>query len=503
MYLKLFQNMKNRFFFIILCCMSLGAEAQEAKPLVVAPKEVLHLSIEDALELGRRESIDSKENDNTLLKAYWRYRGYLADRRPNITLNSTLPSLNRSLRSYQQENGVYKFVPNNYLSESLTFSIRQAIPFTGGEIYIESNIERMDQLGENRAGSFLTVPFSVTLSQPLIAYNPYKWEKKTEPLRYKTSRQEYAASVENVNITTVSYYFDLLISLSDLESARQNLRNASGLYDVARGKEKIGTISDSDLMQQRVSMLNAEANVLSAENDYLEKMNTLSNYLGIESGVEIVPEVPPAKIIEGIDADVIREKARENNPIYDNFKIRLTEAEANVVKAKRERMPDVNLYLSIGATGSDRSLVSSYTSLMNRQIAEIGISIPILDWGKRKGNYVQAKSDYELAKVKIEREEDQFDEKVRILAEDFIDQQQFVRIYMEADAVAQERYTIALNRFTVGDISVTDLNYAEQEKDRARKNYISQLYLSWLYYYNLRYITLYDFTAGCDICPGE
>ena len=124
MYLKLFPNMKNRFFIIILCCLPLGAEAQEAKPLDIAPKEVLHLSIEDALELGRKESIDSKENDNTLLKAYWRYRGYLADRRPSITLNSTLPSLNRSLRSYQQENGVYKFVPNNYLSESLTFSIR-------------------------------------------------------------------------------------------------------------------------------------------------------------------------------------------------------------------------------------------------------------------------------------------------------------------------------------------------------------------------------------------
>lgn len=112
---------------------------------------------------------------------------------------------------------------------------------------------------------------------------------------------------------------------------------------------------------------------------------------------------------------------------------------------------------------------------------------------------MQAKSDYELTKVKIEREEDQFDEQVRILAEDFIDQQQFVRIYMEADAVAQKRYTIALNRFTIGDISVTDLNYAEQEKDRARKNYISQLYLSWLYYYNLRYITLYDFVIGRDI----
>ena len=111
----------------------------------------------------------------------------------------------------------------------------------------------------------------------------------------------------------------------------------------------------------------------------------------------------------------------------------------------------------------------------------------------------QAKADYDLVKEQIGREEDQFDEKVRILAEDFIDQQQLVKIYKEADVVAQERYTIALNRFTVGDISVTDLNYAEQEKDQARQNYISQLYLSWLYYYNLRYITFYNFFEGCDI----
>lgn len=493
--------MKNRFFIIIFMLSSIGAAAQESEPLDISPKEILHLSIEDALKLGREESIDSKANSNTMLKAYWRYRDYRAGLLPGITLSGTLPSLNRSLKSYQQENGVYKFIPNNYLSEYMNFSIRQAIPFSGGELYIESNLERMDQLGANRTGSFLSVPFSVTLSQPLTAYNPYKWQKKTEPLRYETSRQEYTASMEDINITTVSYYFDLLVSMSKLESARQNHKNASDLYGVAQAKGKIGTISDSDLMQLKVNLLNTEASILTAENDYLEKMNILRNYLGIKAGTEIIPEIPQAKIIDGVCSDAIKEKARKNNPIYDNFKLRLIEAEANVIKAKRERMPDVNLYISVGATGSHPSLSGAYNNLENRQIAEIGISIPILDWGKRKGKYVQAKADYDLVKERIVREEDQFDEKVRILAEDFIDQQQLVKIYMEADAVAQERYTIALNRFTVGDISVTDLNYAEQEKDRARQNYISQLYLSWLYYYNLRYITLYDFAEGCDIIP--
>lgn len=464
-----------------------------------AQERQLRLTIEEAMVLGQTQSVASMESRNNMLKAYWTFRNYKADRLPGISFSGTLPSLNRQLNSYQQEDGSYKFIPNNYLSEYLGLTVRQVIPFTGGEIYLESNLERMDQLGAGGTGSFLAVPFSVTLSQPLFAYNPYKWQKKIEPLRFEKSKSEYVANLENVNISTVSCYFDLLTSMSNLENARQNRRNASELYKAACGKEKIGTISGSDLMQLRVGLLNANANVLTAENDYLEKMNALKNYLGLADSIEILPVVPELKKISAIGIEDIRRKAYENNPIYDNLKIRLIEAEANVAKMKRERLPDVNLNLSVGTTGSHPTFARTYTHLDNRQVAQIGISIPILDWGKRKGNYIQAKADYELTVNKTEREKREFDEKVRILAENFLDQQELAKIYREAESVAQERYHIALNRFAVGDISVTDLNYAEQEKDDARRNYIYQLYLSWYYYYNLRYITLFDFEKGTDI----
>ena len=155
------------------------------------------------------------------------------------------------------------------------------------------------------------------MSQPLLAYNPYKWEKKTEPLRYETSRQEYVADIENVNISTVSYYFDLLIAQSDLETAHQNRQNASNLYEVALAREKLGTISDSDLMQLRVSLLNADASVLTSENEYLEKRNILRIYLKLDESVEIVPQVPEIKKIPYVDAEEIMAKARENNPIFN------------------------------------------------------------------------------------------------------------------------------------------------------------------------------------------
>lgn len=481
--------MRTLLYFILICLSVCKAFSQER----------LELTLEEALALGRDQSIASKENENIMFKAWWSYRNYRAGLLPNITLGGTLPSLNRSLNTYQKEDGTYTFIPNNYISEMLNLTVSQAIPFTGGMLYIESGLERMDQLGADRYGNFLSVPFSLTLSQPLLAYNPYKWQKKTEPLRYETSKSEYIARIENVNINTVNYYFDLIISMTDLESARQNLKNSQDLYAVAQAREKIGTISDSDLMQLRVGLLNAEASVLNAKKAYLEKMNILRNYLGIQEGIEIWPEVPQEKTVVDVYADDIRKKARENNPLFDNFRLRLLEAEANMTKAKRERMPDISVNLSIGTTGSHPTFAGAYGNLGNRQIAQIGLSIPILDWGKRKGNYEQAKSDYNLEQERIRREEDEFNEQVRALTEDFISQQELVEIYREADAVAQERYGIALDRFTVGDISVTDLNYAEQEKDAARQNYIYQIYLSWLYYYNLRYITLYDFETGTSL----
>ena len=86
--------------FMALCCtvsvpvIAVGAVQNDtADSTGIAEK--LSLTIEDALALGREQSIASKENDNTLLKAEWRYRNYKAGLLPNITIGGTLPSLNR------------------------------------------------------------------------------------------------------------------------------------------------------------------------------------------------------------------------------------------------------------------------------------------------------------------------------------------------------------------------------------------------------------------------
>ncbi|MBT3302867.1 MAG: hypothetical protein HN921_02875 [Bacteroidetes bacterium] len=49
------------------------------------------------------------------------------------------------------------------------------------------------------------------------------------------------------------------------------------------------------------------------------------------------------------------------------------------------------------------------------------------------------------------------------------------------------------HRYLIGKIDITDLNLAQEEKDMARKNYISTLRLYWDSYFEIRRLTLFDF----------
>jgi outer membrane protein TolC len=54
-------------------------------------------------------------------------------------------------------------------------------------------------------------------------------------------------------------------------------------------------------------------------------------------------------------------------------------------------------------------------------------------------------------------------------------------------------------RFEKGTVSVTELNTAQQEKESANAQYISQLRSFWVDYYSLQKSTLYDWVQNKDI----
>jgi outer membrane protein TolC len=74
-----------------------------------------------------------------------------------------------------------------------------------------------------------------------------------------------------------------------------------------------------------------------------------------------------------------------------------------------------------------------------------------------------------------------------------------LRLTAHADTIASEKYKIARERYVLGDLSITDLSIAFQQNDQAKRDYISALRDFWGAYYQLRYLSLYDFEKNQKI----
>ena len=142
---------------------------------------------------------------------------------------------------------------------------------------------------------------------------------------------------------------------------------------------------------------------------------------------------------------------------------------------------------------------SAYNHLLDNQIVQVGVKIPILDWGKRRGKVRVAKSNREVVLSKIRQEQMNFNQDIFLLVEHFNNQAQQLNIAKEADIIAQQRYKTSIETFLIGKINTLDLNDAQNSKDQARQKHISELYNYWSYFYQIRSLTLWDFERDTEL----
>lgn len=463
----------------------------------ISASDTIYLSLEEAVRLAQWQSVDATVALNELKSAYWEYRTYRADRLPEVAFTGTIPNYRKDYNSYQLEDGSYTFVRNNMLGLSGGLSISQGIPFTGGKLSLGTSLDFTQQLGGGDR-KFMSVPFAVTLEQPVFGVNRYKWDQKIEPVRYKEAKAAYIEQVEGVVLSTISCYFNLLLAEANVEICTQNLFNANRLYEIAQAKRKIGQISESDVMQLNYQTLKSKGEFTEAQSNLNAQMFKLRAFLGIDENSIIKPEIPQSAPFMKIDYRLVLEKARENNSFAQNILRRQMEADYAVATAKGNRRK-INLYASFGYSGVNAIFRDAYGGLKDNQVVEVGVSIPILDWGKRKGQVKVQQSNREVVESKLKQEQMNFNQDIFLLVENFNNQAGQLEIAVEADKIAQKRYHTAIETFVIGKISILDLNDARESKDSAKKKLIEDLFLYWNYYYNVRSVSLYDFIECCSL----
>lgn len=459
------------------------------------------MTLDEAIRIAQVQSVDAAVALNELKTAYWEYRTYKADLLPEINFSGTLPSYNKSYNSYQQEDGTYTFVRNNRLGLNGSLSVNQNIWLTGGTLSLQSSLDYMKQLNEQGADpNFMSVPVTLTLNQPIFGVNNIKWKRRIEPIRYREAKAAFISATEEVTMTTITHFFNLLQAQNNVVIARQNKENADQLYKVAQAKRKMGQISENELLQLKLKALQAKATVTESESNLNANMFQLRSFLGLDEKETIEPIMPESAPDLHLNYDMVLGKALTNNSFALSIRRQQMEADYNVATAKGN-LRSVNLFASVGLTGKGRNFTETYRNeyLKDNQVIEVGVQIPILDWGKRRGKVKVAESNREVIASRLKQEQMNFNQNIFLLVEHFNNQAEQLHIAREADLIAQQRYKTSIETFLIGKINTLDLNDAQTSKDEARQKHISELYLYWYYYYQIRSLTLYDFSAGTTL----
>lgn len=460
--------------------------------------EELALSLDECIARARSLSVDAAVARNELRTAYWEYRSYRADRLPEITFTASAPVYRKQYSSYMNDLGEFSYVRNNYLQMNGELSLSQVITATGGTVALNTQLDFLRQFDGNPYNRYMSVPVSLSLSQPIFGVNTAKWDSKIEPVRYREAKAAYLTATEQVAMAAIQRFFNLLLARENESIARQNLANAEKLYQVAIEKRKLGEISKNDLLQMELNELQARSELTDAESNRKSAMFDLRTFLDLSEQTEPVPTVPnEVPNVMPVYADVLQ-KALERNKLASNLRRRQLEADYEVAKAKGA-MREINLHASVGYTGTDRNFSDAYRGLKDNQIVEVGFSIPILDWGKRRGRVKVAESNREVVEARLKQESQAFEQDLFVLTERFTNQREQLRIAERSDTIAARRYATNVETYLIGRISTLDLNDSQSSKDQARRQYINELYSYWYYYYQLRSLTLWDYEKSCPI----
>ena len=255
----------------------------------------------------------------------------------------------------------------------------------------------------------------------------------------------------------------------------------------------VAAINQTDLYSLRLDFINAQNSLDNARKDMKQANSALISFLslGIDQDIQLnIPFKVPELNIEAEDA---LNKSYGNNPDILSYKQQQLEVARDVEQAKVNSRFSANISASFGLNKNDTTLRSISSNLLDQQTIMVSVSIPILDWGQRRGQYNLVRKQAEVKLATVKQTEIDFTQDVKNTVNNFNIQQKIIKSATEADTLARLTYDMTKQRFLIGKSDINSLNLARNRQDQAQISYINELKKYWDYYYKIRKLTLYDY----------
>lgn len=304
--------------------------------------------------------------------------------------------------------------------------------------------------------------------------------------------------MEQISFNTARRYFALLKAQVQKKIAKSNYSNQDTLYQISKGRFKMGKIAENDLLQIELSVLNSENEVTTQEINFKRASQNLSRYLILDTE-NLLLNIPDELNTFTVTVEKALEEAKSNRSAVIEFRRRRLEAEQDVAEIKGNNRLQMSLRANFGISQQANEFDGLFNDFGQQQSVSLRLSMPILVWGVSKSRRRLAEANRDLVNTNVEIDQQEFEQEIYLHVLNWQNQRDFLKTAKKAQEIALKRYEIAKKRFVLGKINITDLNIALQEQDRSVLSYLNSLEKFWTDYYTLRRLTLYDFIENKKI----
>lgn len=450
------------------------------------------LTFDEVVQISRCDNLSARRAFVEKKNAFWDYQIHRANLRPQLSLNTQIADFTRGVAPVNQEDGSIEFLTVDQNSSNAGLSLFQPIPFLGAGIFLNSYLYRFDNFNSGNH-SYSSQPVEAGIQIPLWQFSKLKWDKRIKPIEYLEAKKEYDRNLEQSAFTAVNLFFRNVIDRNEWSMANANMEQNTELYRISQERFNSGKISKDELLQVKLMMVTARKNLKSASVSMENSAMLLITHLSLTNITDFYPVIPdtipdfqitPAKAVE---------YAFYNNPESIAFKRRLMEADEEVARTRGATGFSGDVFATVGY-GSNFGELNHWNDNLNQHATlQVGLSIPIIDWGRTEAARKKASMNKELEETAVLQEKINFEKEIISLVNTVEMQKENIATMKEAETIARQRYDIAYNRYLVGDLTISELNIAQNEKDYANRDLLSAQGAFWINYYRLRMITLYDF----------
>ncbi len=454
----------------------------------------LTITLDQAIALSNERSSQSAVRENRASIRKYDHLLFKASLLPRVSFNGGLLDFNRSFNPVIQPDGNTEFRAISNNNSNMNFTVDQAVPFTGGTLFIQSNTNRFDNFNDEIA-RYNGTPFSIGYRHQITGLNSYRWDKKLQ----KIAEDESRAIDQNERFEIISLilglFFDLLLAQTDLDLAEKRLELTDTLHFFSKQEYDVGKLLKKNMLESEIALVTSKQNFERANYELAIALEKFNNFLKLTNTDYKLIEPYELPSIEVSREELVFHASGKNLIDYQYLRQQL-QTEREIRENKSGRAPQLDFSVNIGQSSTAEDFLGLYRSPQNQQRINLSLSMPIINWKQStyRTERLLARQAIETINYQEESAQLALDISERLFRLKRVDRE--LQLIAERQRLGEEELRITSELYLNGKVDFVDVLRSQNVQRETLKERLSLIRSFWENYYTLQKMTLFDMAKG-------